>query len=502
MSAEPDFSPSTNPIASIVAVARVFPSATNPRKRFDEAAHRELTASVVKHGVLQPILVRPWPLGRKPPKGAPDVEIYELVAGERRARAAKAAGLEHIPALVRPGLSDAETLEIQVVENLQRTDLHPLEEAEGFRQLMAAGYDLNRLAERIGRSVKFIYDREKLLALTKEAQALFANGTITTGHAILLSRLSPADQKRAMDELDGGLFTNEQFLDFDNDQTGGLKLTTVREFQSWINGHVKLDTADKDLPELFPEVATAVVRAQDAEEKVLHITEESHIPLPPTAKGEQKILGPHLWKRADKACASMATGVIVIGAGRGEAFKVCTDKKGCAIHWSQEQKAAREVAAAGRTSTGEDRHALEQQKRREQEQKAQADRKQWEKSVPEIRKALAAALIKAPATSTGPLGDFLLKRVTQYGDKGALLPRGKSAEDLVRHLAGILLSRDAGQSWYVDEFRKAAKAIGLDLAKVLEPATPKKPKAGARTEAPHPAHQVRIEGRGKKRGGR
>ena len=105
-----------------IHLAAIRPSTTNPRKYFDAAALAELTESVQRHGVLQPILVRPF--AREPNAVA---DGYELVAGERRFRAAQAAGLEEIPATVRD-LNDAEVLEIQVVENLQRQDLQPLEE--------------------------------------------------------------------------------------------------------------------------------------------------------------------------------------------------------------------------------------------------------------------------------------------------------------------------------------------------------------------------------------
>ena len=202
------------PDFELVTALAIIPSPTNPRKHYDKAQLEELAESIKKHGILQPVLLRPWPKGRKAPAGYPSQRptCFELVAGERRFRAAALAGLQNVPSLVRD-MTDAEVLEIQLVENLQRSDLHPLEEAEGYRQLVAAKYDVARIAERVGRSPKYVYDRIKLLDLTKEAQQAFLEGEFTAGHAVILARLKPADQKRAMDTNErDGLFRTEGYL--------------------------------------------------------------------------------------------------------------------------------------------------------------------------------------------------------------------------------------------------------------------------------------------------
>lgn len=187
-------SPVVEPTA-VVAVANIAPSPTNPRKAFDKGALEELTDSVRKHGLLQPVLLRPWPEGRAWPKGQPAADTavggtYELVAGERRWRAARAAGLERIPALVRQ-LGDAEVLEIQIVENLQRSDLHPLEEAEGYEQLMKLhGYSVEDLAHKVGKSKAYVYARMKLTALKDEtSRAAFLKGEIAPSVALLIARI-------------------------------------------------------------------------------------------------------------------------------------------------------------------------------------------------------------------------------------------------------------------------------------------------------------------------
>ncbi len=125
-------------------------SQTNPRTYFNKEAMAELTDSIRRHGVLQPILVRPMKHGG-----------YEVVAGHRRYLASLDAGCIDIPATVRE-LHDIEALEIQVIENLQRADLHPLEEAEGYQQLLTHGYYVKDIALKVGKSKGYVYARLKL----------------------------------------------------------------------------------------------------------------------------------------------------------------------------------------------------------------------------------------------------------------------------------------------------------------------------------------------------
>lgn len=183
-----------------IRVARIAASPTNPRKHFDKAALDELTESVKRHGIIQPILVRPLPDTRE----AFDREHYgyELVAGERRLRAADAAGLAEIPALVRD-LTDAEVLEIQVVENLQRADLHPLEEAEGYEALhQRHGYTVADIAAKVGKSTRYVYARMRLTALCESARKAFYAGKLTPTTALLVARIPDAAlQAKATKEI-------------------------------------------------------------------------------------------------------------------------------------------------------------------------------------------------------------------------------------------------------------------------------------------------------------
>lgn len=176
---------------------KITPSRTNPRKHFAPEAQKELAESIKKHGLLQPILVRPVN------------NHFEIVAGERRFRAAKDAGLETLPVTVRE-LTDTEALEIQVVENLQRTDLHPLEEAEGYRQLHEKhGYGIEDIAAKVGKSKAYIYSRLKFCGLPEPAKKAFLADKITASVALLIARIPDAGlAEKATKEILRGEFEN------------------------------------------------------------------------------------------------------------------------------------------------------------------------------------------------------------------------------------------------------------------------------------------------------
>jgi len=158
---------------SEIAVAAINANPNQPRRRFDEAELEELTASIREKGVLQPILVRP----------AVYAGQFEIVAGERRWRAAQRNGLRTIPALVR-SLSDAEVLEIAIVENVQRADLSPIEEAEGYKALIDKfGRTQAQVAEVVGKSRVHVANALRLLQLPEAVKEMVREGRLTAGHA-------------------------------------------------------------------------------------------------------------------------------------------------------------------------------------------------------------------------------------------------------------------------------------------------------------------------------
>lgn len=177
----------------------LVPSPTNPRRSFPDASLAEMAESIRTHGVLQPILVRQWP------GEGYGSQQYEIIAGERRFRAATLAGLEVVPVLVRH-LSDQQTVEFQVIENLHREDLHPLEEAEGYELLMQRhGYSAEELAAKIGKSKAYVYARLKLTALGEAGREAFRAGSLTASTALLAARIPGAVlQAKFVQEITGG----------------------------------------------------------------------------------------------------------------------------------------------------------------------------------------------------------------------------------------------------------------------------------------------------------
>jgi ParB family chromosome partitioning protein len=183
---EPDLAGATTdlPIDSIT------PNPNQPRKAFNDKTLRELSASLRQSGVLQPVVVRRLGQG------------YQLVVGERRWRAAKMAGLTRIPAVIREA-TDAECLELALVENLLREDLNPMEESEAYQRLLAEfGWTQEVLAHRVGRDRSSIANCLRLLKLPELIQADLRAGRLTMGHArALLSLTSPADQLKLREEI-------------------------------------------------------------------------------------------------------------------------------------------------------------------------------------------------------------------------------------------------------------------------------------------------------------
>lgn len=177
----------------MVAIEDIAISKTNPRKTFDEKVMAELADSIKQHGVLQPILVRPRvPAGKN--WATWKSAHFELVCGERRYRAAIEAGLMEIPANIRT-LTDDEAFELQIVENLERKDVHPLEEADAFKRMLDSGkYTMTDIAAKVAKSEYFIAQRLKLVDLVQELKDDFYGGHFGIGHAILFARLEKEDQ--------------------------------------------------------------------------------------------------------------------------------------------------------------------------------------------------------------------------------------------------------------------------------------------------------------------
>lgn len=172
---------------STLRLSELEPNREQPRKQFDDEAIAALADSIRTHGVLQPILVRPLPNGG-----------YQIVAGERRWRAARLAGLEEVPVNIR-ALSDLETMQIALIENLQRENLNPIEEAQGYRELMDA-FDMTQetIAQTVGRSRSAVANMLRLLRLPEAIQTYLSAGQISVGHAKALAAFEDEDAMLAV----------------------------------------------------------------------------------------------------------------------------------------------------------------------------------------------------------------------------------------------------------------------------------------------------------------
>jgi ParB family chromosome partitioning protein len=222
-------------------ILNLFESPANPRRTFEEAALNELAESIRTQGVLSPLLVRL--------KG----HSYEIVAGARRYRAAQLAGLDFVPVRIVE-LTDAQALETSIVENLQRRDVHPLDEATGYVSLLRLDYTVEQIAAKCGKSAAYVTARASLADLTSEATEAFAKDEIGVGHALLLAKLQPEQQTEAIAACYQESYAN-----------GGKNkriLLPVRHLQQWIEHNILLELAaapfSKEDAQLVPEARACV----------------------------------------------------------------------------------------------------------------------------------------------------------------------------------------------------------------------------------------------------
>jgi ParB family chromosome partitioning protein len=222
-----------------LAIDTIHESTTNPRRTFDESKLQELAESIRHHGLIQPITVRP------------NSDGFELVAGARRYRAAQLAELFSIPARIVE-LTDAQSQEWQLVENSQRVDVHPYEEAQGFQRLLdLPGYDVATLVEKSGKSASHIYARLSLLQLIPEVADAFTRERITASHANLIARLPQESQAEAFEQC-----WRKDWQDSEP------HLLPAKHVSAWIQNNLYLSLADapfdREDPTLNPAAGACV----------------------------------------------------------------------------------------------------------------------------------------------------------------------------------------------------------------------------------------------------
>ena len=343
-------------------------SKSNPRRIFDDAALKELADSIRSQGVLSPLLVRPL-----------NERSFEIVAGARRYRAAQMAESETVPVRI-VNLTDAEALEAQLIENLQRRDVHPLEEAQGFRALLnleEPKYSIEQIAAKTGKSPAYVAQRLKLTELAPAVVEAFYKDEIGVGHALLLAKLQPSEQDQALAAC------------FREDWGGGNKskriLLPVRNLKEWIEHNVMLMLNDApfsksdttlnpqagschDCPKrtghnklLFADVRqdactdpacyqlkvdAHVAKIIAAKPKLVQISasygqpSEGSTAIPRNKYVEIKQEKPQNNKQRDwpeyKTCKSTTEAIITEGTEKGELRKICADQN-CPVHHPKKQ---------------------------------------------------------------------------------------------------------------------------------------------------------------------
>lgn len=465
----------------------IVASKTNPRTHFDEGYLEQLADSLVEKGVIEPIVVRP---GLKP-------NSFEIVAGECRFRAAKLGKLTHLPAVIRR-YTDEQVLEIQLIENIHRKDLTPLEQAVGYRRLIDSNPDKHSaesIATRIGMSPQWVWDRMKLNDLIPQAKEILDRDLMTVGHAILIARLKPEDQKRVITFDDDastqyrgvGLWRHDEGFEFDHDEPAskgekrdkydGLKPCSVRELESWIHDHIRFDVAHmaKAVPLQFEQTAAKVEEATAQPgrgKKVISITHEYRVA--DDARDEsERTYGDNSWERADgelksKTCEHSVLGLVVAGRGQGETFDVCVARDKCRVHFGEVIR-QKEKAAKLRES-GKTKQAAKVEKRTEQHweienRKREEESKRWVALKPHAIIAAAGKTKDKPITNAVLTG-VIAELADYHGsvkDIEKLLGGAITAKTFVRALAIVeILERDNTREY----FQSIAKKYGVDLKKL------------------------------------
>lgn len=346
-------------------VAQLQESPTNPRRRFDARGLEELAASFRAQGVLQPLLVR-----------ATTDEAYEVIAGARRLRAAQMAELGSVPVRVVQ-LSDAEAIEAQAIENLQREEIHPLEEALAYKNMLAldtARYTVASIAERVGKNPTYITQRLRLTELIEPVAQAFLEDQIGVGHALEIAKLQPSEQERAFDAA-----FKQTWTGIHNTRV----LLPVRELTGWIEQNILLELGsvpfDKDDEALLPEAGSCtncskrtgyntllfgealtdscsdaacynsklgrfVEQQVSAKPQLVQISTSWGAAKDSNVLGRSRYVAVQLVTKTkgggktplspnQKSCSHMKDAIVAEGAERGSVVKVCSEPT-CAIHFA------------------------------------------------------------------------------------------------------------------------------------------------------------------------
>jgi ParB family chromosome partitioning protein len=408
----------------------------NPRKRFEQTSLEELAQSIRAQGVLAPLLVREL-----------EPERFEIVAGSRRFRASQLAGLEQVPVRV-VNLSDAEAQLAMAVENLQREDVHPLEEARAFANLLQQQYDIATIAAKVGRSERFVAERIRLNELIPAVAEAFLEDKITVGHALLIAKLPASQQPEAFNAAFRRMWTTQG-----DTQT----LVPVKELAAWIETNILLDLTaaafDRHDGSLLPEAGSCddcpkrtgantflfpgeapdscldkqcyvaktdrhIARALEQRSELVQISSSwgsrnggplgrnRYVEVTPAKNGNAS-------KAAQKRCSHLTKGIVVDGGSRGQILTICAEPS-CTVHHTQAQQSQQAAEKA------------------RQEQRKQNEKRKLELTT--RHRVLAAVLAKISAPLSKPdlilIATALLERlIPEYAHSLAIRHKLVASED-------------------------------------------------------------------------
>lgn len=510
-----------------VSLSLLTESKSNPRRIFEDDALKELAASIRAQGVLSPLLVRPL-----------TESGFEIVAGARRFRAAQMAEAETVPVRI-VDLTDAQALEAQLIENLQRRDVHPMEEAQGFRALLnleEPNYTIEQVAAKMGKTPAYVTTRLKLIDLAPVAVEAFYREEIGVGHALLLAKLQPKEQEQALSACFKEVYNGER--------KPSRILLPVRHLQGWIESNIVLALKDAPFDKRDAQLVAAAGSCVDCPKRTGHnkllfsdiggkldsctdptcyqskvaahvaktITAKPSLVQISTAYGQQPEGSTTLPRnqyteiRAEKpkdkdeatrpefkVCKFTTEAIVTDGSEVGTMRKVCTNPA-CPVHHPQRK-----------TSRDDDRWKAEQEKRRRDEAIANAT---GLRVLAAISAAVPVRLMKRDlfflTSQLAPLaGDGRLEAIAkQHGIKrskdtenigkllGAYLRRAEEGT-LSRVLVELTIILAAARSNTASVLREAATAYKVDTEAIAQKVRQEfAAKAKARKE-PKPVPKVR-----------
>jgi len=421
----------------------VHESSTNPRRGFSEERLEELASSIRRHGVLQPILVRP------------NADGFVLVAGARRLRAAKLAKCPTIPARVLD-MDEAAADEATIIENLHRENISPLEEGESYQRLLGTGRTIDDLTAQLGKSKAYLYQRISLTRLIPQVQDLLARDILPLSYALKLATVPAERQAEGLERCFRPLFREEEPR---RDQ-----IEPLAQLATWIEKSVRLDPKSEDTSVLLPSLTEQVTAAEQEHDasvlalSTLHFHTDRSDPKPILAKS---------WKPAEgKArCPHARPGVIVLGEGQGTFLRVCIAKKKCQKHWGRPKGTP--SAAQAKSDQEAD---VARQRQEAAWAKRQADAERWRTELrPRAVRLIAERTAKLAWSRT------LLRLIIDElrpDDLFAEIVAKPDAVPVRRYPQTIALALAVRHSWERDTLTRLAKRLGIRLnVKMLDDGT-------------------------------